>query len=296
MSLVAAGRVWLLASRPKTLPAAIAPVLLGTVMAWDAGGFHLWAAVVALVCALLVQIGTNFCNDYADFVRGADTDKRIGPQRATQAGLVAPKTMQRATILVFTLAFVIGTYLIARAGSVVLLIGVACIAAGVLYTAGRYPLGYLGFGDVMVLLFFGPVAVGGTYYVQALEITSTVIVAGFAPGLLSTAILVVNNIRDIDQDRAAGKKTLVVRLGRRFGIGLWVACVVIAALLPLEIVVASGGQHTWAGATALILIPAMAIFHKLHTTTDSAALNPLLGQTAVLLLVYSVLFSIGWII
>ena len=137
---------------------------------------------------------------------------------------------------------------------------------------------------------------GGTYYVQALEITSTVIVAGFAPGLLSTAILVVNNIRDIDQDRAAGKKTLVVRLGRRFGIGLWVACVLIAALLPLEIVVASGGQHTWAGATALILIPAMAIFHKLHTTTDSAALNPLLGQTAVLLLVYSVLFSIGWII
>ncbi|MDE2732073.1 MAG: 1,4-dihydroxy-2-naphthoate polyprenyltransferase [Bacteroidota bacterium] len=289
-------QVWFLAARPKTLPAAVAPVLVGTAMAWEAGGFHPWAALCALVCALLIQIGTNFCNDYADFVRGADTCARKGPLRVTQAGLISVRAMRAATVIVFTAAALLGGYLIARGGEAVLAIGLASIAAGVLYTSGRFPLGYLGLGDILVLLFFGPIAVGGTYYVQTLEITATVIVAGFAPGLLATAILLVNNIRDIDQDRAAGKKTTIVRFGRRFGLGLWVGCVVIAALLPLEITVASGGQHTWAGSTALILIPAMAIFHKLRTSTDSKVLNPLLGQTAALLLAYSILFSVGWII
>ena len=296
MSEHSAGQVWFLAARPKTLPVAVAPVLLGTAMAWEADGFHVWAALCALVCALLIQIGTNFCNDYADYVRGADTGARKGPLRATQAGLVSVRTMRAATVVVFAAAALLGGYLIARGGGAVLAIGLASIAAGVLYTSGRYPLGYLGLGDVLVLLFFGPVAVGGTYYVQTLEITTAVIVAGFAPGLLATAILLVNNIRDIDQDRAAGKNTTVVRFGRRFGLGLWVGCVLVAALLPLEMTVASGGQHTWAGSTALILIPAMAIFHKLHTSTDSKVLNPLLGQTAALLLAHSILFSIGWVI
>lgn len=289
-------RTWLLAARPKTLPAAVAPILLGTVMAWEAESFHLWAAVCALGCGLLIQIGTNFCNDYADFVRGADTPERKGPLRVTQAGLITVRAMRMATLVVFALAVVLGSYLIMRGGWVVLAIGLASIAAGVLYTSGRYPLGYLGLGDVLVLIFFGPIAVGGTYYVQALDITTAVVVIGFAPGLLATAILVVNNIRDIDQDRAAGKKTTVVRFGRRFGIGLWVACVVVAALLPLELVVASGGENYWSGAAILILIPALGILHKLITSTESEVLNPLLGYTAALLLAHSLLFSIGWII
>ena len=296
MNQALSGRTWLLAARPKTLPAAVAPVLLGTVMAWEADGFHLWAAVCALGCGLLIQIGTNFCNDYADFVRGADTPERKGPLRVTQAGLISVRAMRMATLVVFALAVVLGSYLIMRGGWVVLAIGLASIAAGVLYTSGRYPLGYLGLGDVLVLIFFGPIAVGGTYYVQALDITTAVVVIGFAPGLLATAILVVNNIRDIDQDRAAGKKTTVVRFGRRFGIGLWVACVVVAALLPLELVVASGGENYWSGAAILILIPALGILHRLITSTESEVLNPLLGYTAALLLAHSLLFSIGWII
>ncbi len=288
--------VWVTAARPKTLAAAFAPVLLGTVLAWEAGGFHEWAAACALTCAILIQVGTNYCNDYADFARGADTSERKGPLRVTQAAMVSERTIKTAAALVFALSFLIGLYLVNRGGWVILLIGLVAIAAGALYTAGRFPLGYLGLGDLFVLIFFGPVAVGGTYYVQTLEITPTIIVAGFAPGLLATAILVVNNVRDIEEDRKAGKKTLVVRFGRRFGIGLWVGCVVVAALLPLEIVVATGGQHTWAGATALILLPAMAVFHKLHTSTDPEVLNPLLGQTALLLLAHSIIFSVGWIL
>lgn len=296
MSQLLAHRIWLLAARPKTLPAAMAPVLVGTAMAWEAEGFHLGAAACAMVCGLLIQIGTNFCNDYADYVKGADTVARKGPLRMTQLGLVSVQAMRVATIIVFSLAVLLGVYLIARGGWGILVIGLASIAAGVLYTSGRYPLGYVGLGDLLVLLFFGPIAVGGTYYVQVLAITPAVIVAGFAPGLLAVAILVVNNIRDIDQDRAAGKKTTVVRFGRRFGLGLWVVCVLIAALLPLEMTVASGGQHTWAGSTTLILIPALLIFQKLRTSTDSEALNPLLGQTAALLVAHSILFCIGWVI
>ncbi len=284
---------WVLASRPKTLPVAIAPILIGSAMAWDDGGFHFGAALIAVACALLITIGTNLCNDYADFISGADTEDRKGPTRVTQAGLIAPGHVKAATILIFSLATVLGMYLVDRGGWGVLLIGLASIVAGILYTAGPWPYGYKGLGDVFVLIFFGPVAVAGTYYVQTLELTSTVIIAGLAPGLLSVAILTVNNIRDIEEDRNVNKKTLVVRFGRKFGIGLWLGCVIIAALLPLEFVRATG-DHVWAGMTVLILIPAMSILHKLVTIHDSALLNPLLGQTALLLLVHSVIFALGW--
>ncbi len=286
-------RAWVLASRPKTLPVAIAPILIGSAMAWDDGGFHSGAALIAAACALLITIGTNLCNDYADFISGADTEDRKGPTRVTQAGLIAPGHVKAATILVFSLATVLGMYLVDRGGWGVLLVGLASIMAGILYTAGPWPYGYKGLGDVFVLIFFGPVAVAGTYYVQTLELTSTVIIAGFAPGLLSVAILTVNNIRDIEEDRNVNKKTLVVRFGRKFGIGLWLGCVTIAALLPLEFVRATG-DHVWAGMTVLILIPAMSTLHKLVTIHDSALLNPLLGQTALLLLVHSVIFALGW--
>lgn len=286
-------RAWVLASRPKTLPVAIAPVLVGSAMAWDDGSFNFGVALITAACALLITIGTNFCNDYADFMGGVDTKDRKGPTRVTQAGLIAPYRVKVATIVIFSLATALGMVLVYQGGWGILIIGLASILAGIFYTAGPWPYGYKGLGDLFVLIFFGPVAVGGTYYVQTLEITPSVILAGLAPGLLSVAILTVNNIRDMAEDRKANKKTLVVRFGRKFGIGLWVGCVVIAALLPLEFVRATG-DHVWAGFTVLILIPAMSILHKLITIHDSADLNPLLGQTAFLLLGYSVIFALFW--
>lgn len=287
--------VWLLAARPKTLPVAIAPILVGSSMAWANDGFSLSAMLVAMVCALLITIGTNFCNDYADFARGADTADRKGPTRVTQAGLISPGHIRAATFVVFALATILGMYLVYRAGWVILLIGLVSIAAGILYTAGPWPFGYKGLGDLLVLVFFGPVAVGGTYYVQALEITPQVIIVGAAPGLLATAVLLVNNIRDMEEDRKAGKMTTVVRFGRKFGIGMWIACVVIAALLPFEFVRFTG-EHIWSGLTVLILIPAIGILHGLATIKDTARLNPILGQTALLLLAHSVIFALGWVV
>lgn len=285
--------VWLSATRPKTLSVAVAPIIVGSAMAWANGGFSLGAMLVAMACALLITIGTNFCNDYADFARGADTADRKGPTRVTQAGLIPPGHIKIATFVIFALAAILGMYLVYRAGWVILLIGLVSIAAGILYTAGPWPFGYKGLGDLFVLVFFGPVAVGGTYYVQALEITPYVIIAGIAPGLLATAILLINNIRDMEEDCRAGKMTTVVRFGRKFGIGMWVACIVIAALMPLEFVRVTG-EHIWSGLTVLILIPAMSILHGLVTIEDASRLNPLLGQTALLLLAHSVIFALAW--
>ena len=288
-------KVWLLAARPKTLGAAIAPVLIGTAMAWAAGGFHALAAGCALLGAILIQIGTNFSNDYSDFLKGADTEDRKGPLRVTQAGLVTPEAMKRATVVVFALAVAAGGYLIWRGGWPVLLIGLLSILSGLLYTVGRYSLAYLGLADLFVLVFFGPVAVGGTYYVQTLTINDVVIVAGVAAGLLSVAILLVNNIRDVEEDRAANKKTLVVRAGRSFGVALYMACVLIAALIPVGLYFYTG-QHPWAMAVVLILPLAWPIVQKLRHERAAMALNPLLGATGRLLLLYSLLFSIGWML
>ena len=287
--------IWLRAARPKTLAAAVAPVMVGTAMAQEAGGLHPWAALAALAGALLIQIGTNFCNDIADFQKGGDTAARKGPLRATQSGLVSPRAMRLATVLAFTLAVAVGLYLIARGGWPVAVIGVLSIAAGVLYSAGRYPLAYIGLGDLFVLIFFGPVAVAGTYYVQVLEVNATVLVAGLATGLLATAILQVNNIRDREEDRKAGKRTLVVRFGRRFGLVLWALCVTVAALIPLELLVATA-QHRWAALTVLILIPGLAVFHRLRTEKRLERLSPLLGWTGLLLLAHSLLFGLGWML
>jgi 1,4-dihydroxy-2-naphthoate polyprenyltransferase len=284
--------VWTLAARPKTLWAAVAPVLVGTALAVEAGAAHAPAALSALVAALLIQIGTNFSNDYADFLKGADTHERKGPLRVTQAGLVAPATMKRATALVFTLAVVAGLYLIYRGGWPVLAIGVLSIAAGILYTSGRYALAYVGLGDLFVLVFFGPVAVGGTYYVQALDVGPEVLAIGLAPGLLAVAILLANNIRDVDEDRLAGKRTLVVRMGKSTGVAMWLAAVVVAALIP-PLVGLAAGEHPAAALTLLILPLAIPPVRTLRSS-ERDALNPVLGQSARLLLTFSVLFALGW--
>lgn len=285
--------IWIVAARPKTLWAAVAPVLIGVAMAYADGVFHPLSAALALLGAIWIQIGTNFYNDYADFKKGADTKDRKGPLRVTQAGLVSPEAIKRATIVAFGLAVVAGVYLMVRGGWPIIIIGVLSIISGILYTGGRYSLAYLGISDLFVLVFFGPVAVGGTYYVQALTITPSVLIAGLAPGLLAVAILLVNNIRDINEDRAANKKTLIVRTGRNVGIALYAGCVLIALVLP-GVLVWMDGTLGW-GLLPLVLLPlGVRNIQKLRRTTDPFALNPLLGATAQFLLLYSLLFSMGW--
>ena len=287
--------VWLLAARPKTLWAAVAPVVLGTALAFDAGAAHWPAALVVLLAAVLIQVGTNYSNDYHDFIKGADTERRKGPTRVTQAGLVAPDAVRRAALVAFGLAFLAGLYLIWRGGWIIFVIGVLSIFFGILYTAGRYSLAYLGLADLFVFVFFGPVAVAGTFYVQALDVEPYVILAGFGPGFLSMAILLVNNIRDVEEDREAGKKTLVVRMGRGFGIAFYQVCFIGAALTVLVLIATTGG-HTWSLSALLVLPVGIANTQRMKKSNRPDVMNPLLGATARMLLVYCMLFSIGWIV
>ena len=286
--------VWLLAARPKTLPAAASPVLLGTLMAAADGGFHALAAASALAGALLIQVGTNYVNDAADFERGADTEARKGPLRAVATGLVSAAAMKRAAAVAFGLAFASGLYLVARGGWPVLAIGLASIAAGVAYTAGRYALAYTGLADLFVLVFFGPVAVAGTYYVQALWLTGPALVAGLGPGFLATAILVANNVRDVDEDRVANKRTLSVRFGRGFGVRLYGACISGAVAVPAACVLWTRAHVGALAASVVVSLAGRLLTRTLARSTDPAVLNPLLGKTGLLLLVYSVLFGLGW--
>jgi len=286
----------MLAARPKTLLASVAPVAIGVAMAVPDGVFHARAALAALFFALLVQVGTNFCNDYCDFIKGADTELRKGPTRAVQAGLVTPRAMLWAATIAFSAAALLIAYLVAHAGTPVLVIGALSIACGVLYTAGPYPLAYVGLGDLFVLVFFGPIAVAGTYFVQSVTLPpGCVMVAGLAPGLMSVGLLTVNNLRDVDEDRIAGKRTLAVRFGSRFSRIEYVVCIVVAALIPVLLVIwqARGAYSLLA---VLTLIPALSTIRRVRSESGGAGLNPALGQTARLLMIYSLLFSIGWVV
>lgn len=209
-------RTWLAAARPRTLPAAVAPVVVGSAVAGHDHRFDPAAASLCLAFALLVQVATNFANDYYDFVKGADTASRVGPRRAVASGLVAPAVMRRAMAAVFAAAFAVGLCLVHWGGPWMVAVGVASIVCGIAYTGGPFPLGYLGFGDLFVFLFFGLVAVTTTYFVQAGRVTLPALLAGVPVGLLTANILLVNNYRDADTDAAAGKRTLVVRLGPPF--------------------------------------------------------------------------------
>ena len=286
--------VWILAARPKTLWASISPVVIGIAMAFGDGGFHAPAALVALACSVLIQVATNFANDLFDYQKGADTEARQGPMRVTQAGLVTPGMMRRGILVVLTLTLLGGLYLIWRGGWPAALIGVLSVTAGLLYTGGPRPLGYLGLGDLFVLVFFGPVAVAGTYYVQALTVNATVIIAGLAPGLLSVAILAVNNLRDADEDRRTGKRTLAVRFGPGFTRAEYIIAVVVACILPLVLYLVSGA-HPYSVAAVAVIVVALPAIRRLFTT-EGPLLNPVLADTARLLLLYSAVFSIGWIL
>lgn len=288
-------KTWYLAARPKTLWAGIAPVIVGTAMAIESGGFHALSAVCALLGSMLIQIGANLANDYFDHAKGADTPDRIGPMRATQAGLVSPNTMFFAAALTFFLACVPGLYIVWRGGWPFVVVGLVSILCGILYTGGPYPLGYLGLGDLFVLVFFGPVAVVGTYYVQTLVFSWDAALAGLATGCFSIAILTVNNTRDIDQDRAAGKKTLPVRFGRIFGRCEYLAMIVLgSAAFPLWLAARNG---KWLALLPLLVLPAaLPTIRVVFTNEDGITLNRALASTGRLLLLFSILFSIGWIV
>lgn len=287
--------IWLLAIRPKTLWASVAPVMVGLALAYGAGPIHWFTAAATLIGGLLIQIGTNFSNDYSDFQKGADTTERQGPLRVTQAGLISPAGMLRATIFVFALAGLTSAYLVSSAGWPIAVIGTAAVVSGVLYTAGPFPLGYLGLGDLFVFIFFGPVAVGGTYFIQRGAVSWPVLVAGLAPGLLSVAILVVNNLRDIEGDRAAGKKTLAVRFGPLFVRMEYLFCILVSAAIPVVLVVWMGWYHAVALASLVLIVGALPAIRKVFKHTDGKNLNPVLGGTARLLLIYSLVFSIAWV-
>lgn len=284
---------WWLAARPKTLWAAVGPVLVGSALAHGDQHLHVASALAALAGAILLQIGTNFCNDYADFKKGADTDQRVGPARAVASGWITPRQMLFATVLVFFLAAAVCGYLVSRAGWPLVVLGIISIVAGVIYTAGPYPLAYLGLGDLFVFVFFGPVAVLGTYYVQTLEFSRLALYAGIGPGLLSVAILTVNNLRDIESDAVAGKKTLAVRFGQSFARAEYVTCVVVAAALPFWLVHLGGPSRKNAIMASLVLFAAWPVM-RLVCTRSGRELNPGLGMTALLLLMYCMTFSIGW--
>jgi 1,4-dihydroxy-2-naphthoate octaprenyltransferase len=288
-------KVWILASRPKTLWAAISPVIIGTAMAYGENKAHWLSALLAAIGAILIQIGTNYANDYYDYIKGVDKKKRLGPIRVTQAGLVKPEVMKTAMILIFTLAFISGMYLIYRGGWPIFIIGILSILFGVLYTAGPYPLGYNGLGDIFVLIFFGIVAVGGTYYVQTLEINSLVILAGLSPGLFSMAILTVNNLRDIYTDRNVGKKTLAVRFGENFARMEYLVSVLIACLIPIILYFLTS-SHVYALAASMVFIIAIPSIRIIFVKQPGKIFNKVLATTGKLLLIYSIIFSIGWIL
>lgn len=284
-------RAWLFAARPKTLVAGAVPVAVGSAVAWRDGAFHPGAAAAALGGALCIQVGTNLANDYYDFKRGADTVDRLGPARATQQGWLKPCSVLMGAGVCFAMAFLIGLYLTALAGLPIFVVGVISILAGYAYTAGPLPLAYNGLGDVFVLVFFGFVAVGGTYYVQALRVSPMALWAALPVGLLGVALLAVNNTRDAPTDAAAGKRTLVVRFGDRFGRAEWVATVVASALVPVTLW-ASGHATAWV-LLPLASLPLALAPGRLVLQARGAALNDALAGTARLQLVFGLLFALG---
>jgi 1,4-dihydroxy-2-naphthoate octaprenyltransferase len=287
-------RVWLLATRPRTLPAAVAPVAVGSALAFAAAQFRFGPAVAALIGALLLQIGVNLANDYFDFRAGIDTPDRLGPLRVTQSGLLAPESVKRGMIATFCLAGVVCLYLIAVAGWPVMLVGVFAILSALAYSGGPYPLASHGLADFFVFLFFGLVAVGGTFYVQTLQLNAQVFWAATPVGLLITAILVVNNLRDIATDGCSGKHTLAVRLGPQ-GARLEYALLVAAAYAVPAAGWLAGETPFW-GLLCFLSFPRALRLIRRIASARGAALNPVLAATANLALGFSLLLALGLIL
>jgi 1,4-dihydroxy-2-naphthoate octaprenyltransferase len=287
-------RIWLMAARVRTLPAAIAPVLVGTAAAveWTGSLPRIGAFVAALAGSIFIQIGTNLANDYSDAKRGADTADRLGPVRVTSAGLVTPQRVLVATWVAFAVAVACGIYLAAVAGIVILLVGAVSIAAGILYTGGPRPYGYAGLGELFVFLFFGLVAVNGSYYVQVEQLDALPLGLSIAVGFLATAILVVNNVRDLETDRRAGKMTLAVRMGRQNAVGLYRVLVLGAyVVLPIALV---AGDASLLPLIAIASLPlAIGPLRAMSNRTDGPALNAALAATGAVLGAFSLFVSAG---
>jgi 1,4-dihydroxy-2-naphthoate octaprenyltransferase len=285
-------RIWLMAARPRTLPAAVAPVLVGTALAGYFHVFHPLRFIAALVGAVFIQVGTNLSNDYSDARRGADAEDRLGPVRVTAGGLVPPKQVLVATYLSFGVAVLAGVYLVAVAGWQLLLVGAASILAGVLYTGGPKPYGYEGLGEVFVFLFFGIVAVAGSFFVQVTHLDWEAFALAIPVGLLAAAILMVNNARDIDTDRRAGKRTLAVRLGRHRARTLFAATVYLAFLLT-PITWLFGPTKPWVLLPWLTLPIAAEVVRAVRNRSDGPSLNHALAQTGILQLAFCTLLAAG---
>jgi 1,4-dihydroxy-2-naphthoate octaprenyltransferase len=286
-------RIWLMAARVRTLPAAVAPVLVGTSLAVaETNNLRVGAFLAALLGAIFIQVGTNLSNDYSDARRGADAEDRLGPVRVTAGGLVPPRQVLIATYVTFGLAVVCGIYLVSVAGWQLLLIGAASILAGVLYTGGPRPYGYEGLGEIFVFLFFGIVAVAGSYYVQTEKLIWEAFALAVPVGLLAAAILEVNNIRDIETDRRAGKRTLAVRLGRHRARNLYAGTVYVAFLTaPLSWIL--GSLSAWLFLPWVLLPVAASIVRTVRNHTDGPSLNEALARTGLLQLLFCILLSAG---
>lgn len=283
--------LWVTASRPKTLPAAVTPVIVGSAIAGFEHKFNFVPAVFALVISLLIQIATNFVNDLYDYLKGTDKPDRVGPQRLLTSGLISPREMKMAIYFTFGLAFFLGLYLVWLGGWIVLLIGVLSIAAGFGYTAGPFPFAYNGLGDIFVFIFFGIVATVGTYFVQALSFSSIALWASVPVGLLITNILVVNNYRDADEDKFANKKTLAVRFGKSFARGQYLISIVISYAV-LFVIYFEYKTTAWIFLPFLALPLSVKLIKMIYTLTGSP-LNKTLALTGIFSTIYGLLFAVG---
>ena len=285
-------RIWLMAARIRTLPAAVAPVLVGTAVAIERGIFRPGAFAAALLGSIFIQIGTNLANDYSDARRGADAEDRVGPVRVTAGGLVPPRQVLIATYVTFGLAVGCGLYLVVVAGIELLIVGVASIAAGVLYTGGPKPYGYEGLGELFVFVFFGLVAVAGSTFAQLESWPWQAFVLAVPVGLLASAILVVNNVRDMDSDKRAGKRTLAARLGRERGRTIY-ALMVYGAYVVAPLPWLLGSLSPWLALPWLTLPPAIALVRTVREHADGPTLNEMLARTGMLQLAFCLLLSAG---
>ncbi|MCH8942591.1 MAG: 1,4-dihydroxy-2-naphthoate polyprenyltransferase [Bacteroidetes bacterium] len=285
---------WILASRPKTLPAAIVPIIVGSSLAYSEEKFILLNSLIALFCSLLIQIGTNFVNDLYDFLKGSDKKDRKGPQRVLANGIISVNEMKIGSVLTFLLAFVAGLYLVYIGGIIILIIGIASILAGIAYTAGPFPLAYNGLGDLFVFIFFGIVATMGTYYVNTFEFSLLSFLASIPVGALITNILLVNNYRDINEDKIANKKTTTVIFGKIFTRRQYIFLIVFSYIIPVTFFVFF--NYSYLIFLPFLSIPLSAYLIKMLYTLDGEALNKALELSAKLSGLYGILFSIGLIL
>ncbi len=281
----------IMASRPKTLGAVIAPVIIGSAMAHVDGGFHWLAAVMALLSAVWIQIGANFANHYNNTIKHGDTNERPD---STNGLPTQPGVIKAASIIAFGLAFLVGGYLVWRGGWPIAIIGLLSIVIGWLYNGGPYPLTDIGVADLFVFLFLGPIAVGGVYYVQTLDINWIIICAGLGPGLLSVATLTAHNLRDYDRDIQRDRRTSATRSGRQYARFQYLMCMAIGCLIPIFLT-QSIQERFYAGGTVVLLFFGKEMIKTVFMTTDEPTLNKILTQTRWLALAYGIIFSVGWI-